>query len=61
LENKFCPFIHGPCRSDCVFKTNSVMTNRNEVHNCIIAIKLSDINEMQHDDLTDIWSLLKKN
>ncbi len=60
MEKKFCPFINGICRDDCVFKYHKV-ANQTGIHDCLIAIKLTDINEMQHDDLSAIWSLLKRN
>jgi hypothetical protein len=60
VDKKYCPFINGPCRNDCVFKTNGVAV-RDTIYSCLIAIKLNDINEMQHDDLSEIWNLLRKN
>lgn len=60
MEKKFCPFIKGLCRDDCVFKTHYVASNNGEIYNCLIAVKLSEINEMQHDDFAAIWNLLKK-
>ena len=60
MEKKFCPFVKTLCRDDCVFKTRNVAGNHGEIFNCLIALKLNDINEMQHDDLSAIWSLLKK-
>ena len=60
MEKKYCPFINGICRNDCVFKTRNVAAPHGAVYNCLIAVKLTDINEMQHDDLSAIWSLLKK-
>lgn len=59
-DNKYCPFIKGTCRDDCVFKCYDFAAPGNKIYNCLIAIKLSDINEMQHNDLTDIWNAVKK-
>lgn len=61
MDKKYCPFVNGLCRDDCVFKCHYVATSDGVVYNCLIAVKLTDINGMQHDDLTAIWSLLKKN
>ena len=59
LDKKFCPFVKDLCRDDCVFKTRNV-ASPDGVHNCLIAVKLSDINDMQHDDLVAIWNEVKK-
>lgn len=59
MEKKFCPFIQRHCVDDCVFKYHKV-ANENGIYDCLIAIKLSDINGMQHDDFAAIWNLLKK-
>lgn len=59
MEKKHCPFINALCRDDCVFKYHNVL-GPDGVHDCLIAVKLSSINEMQHDDFTAIWNLLKK-
>ena len=58
-QNTFCPFIKDNCRNDCVFKYHNVAYS-NKIYNCLIAIKLSDINDMQHDDLSAIWNEVKK-
>lgn len=59
MSNKFCPFIKSECREDCVFKYHKVASG-NKVYDCLIAIKLSDINDMQHDDLAAIWNALRE-
>ena len=48
-----CPFINGSCRDDCVFKCNKIATGR-DIYSCLIAVKLSEINEYQSDQLTEI-------
>ncbi len=53
MEKKFCPFIKELCREDCTFYHGNVLTE-GKIYNCLIAIKLSDINELQHDDLMSI-------
>jgi hypothetical protein len=53
VPGNFCPFIHGPCRDDCVFKANKMLVRR-EYYDCLIAIKLCDINEFEHDDLVHL-------
>lgn len=58
MKNNFCPFIKGSCRNDCVFRCNNVAVG-DKVLNCLLAIKLFDINEYQHDDLTEIINTLK--
>jgi len=59
-NKNFCPFIKDICRNDCVFKHNNVALPNGNVSNCLIAIKLTDINEMQHDDITDILNEITK-
>lgn len=59
MAGNFCPFVKSSCRDDCVFKTGNVAV-RDKVYSCLIAVKLSAINEMQHDDLSAIWDALKK-
>jgi hypothetical protein len=59
VEKKLCPFIKDLCRDDCVFKTHNVACGH-DIYNCLIAVKLSDINEAQHDDLAAIWNEVKK-
>lgn len=53
MENNFCPFVNGTCKANCVFKTHSTSTSRG-LSECLIAIKLDDINGYQHDQLTEI-------
>lgn len=60
VNKNFCPFIKGVCRSDCVFKCHNVALPDGDTSNCLIVIKLTDINEMQHDDITAIWNEVKK-
>lgn len=54
-ENNFCPFLNGVCNEKCVFyrKIARAMYDHSTSH-CLVFIKLSDINEMQHDDLTEL-------
>lgn len=59
MEKKFCPFIPGMCRDDCAFKHHKTM-GPDGLQDCLIAIKLSAINEMQHDDLIEICHAIKK-
>ena len=61
IEKKYCPFINGLCRDDCVFKCCIVVTDEGALYNCLIAIKLIDISGMQHDDLMMILKQLKEN
>jgi hypothetical protein len=60
LEKKFCPFIGALCRDDCVFKYHNVAGPGGKAYNCLIAIKLNDINEYQHDDLSSILDAIEK-
>lgn len=57
MDKMFCPFINGECRSDCMFRANKTATKAG-TSCCTIAIKLSDINEDQHDQLTEIQQQL---
>ncbi|MEY8002014.1 hypothetical protein AB8U03_17860 [Clostridium sp. Mt-5] len=60
-DKNFCPFIKGVCRNDCVFKYHNIALHGGAISDCLIAVKLSDINELQHDDISAIWSEIKKN
>jgi len=59
LSGDFCPFVKGQCRSDCVFKTQTTACG-NLISSCLIAVKLSAINEFQHDDLNEIIQAIEK-
>lgn len=59
-NNNFCPFIQNICRSSCVFKCNNVTLPDGSTSNCLIAIKLASINEMQHNDISAILNEVKK-
>lgn len=52
-KKTFCPFIKDICRADCVFKHHNVSCGSN-VSDCLIAVKLFDINERQDDVLQEI-------
>jgi len=56
----YCPFANGLCHNDCVFKINKTSTTHG-ISDCLIAVKLDDINGYQHDDLTEIISATSKN
>jgi len=58
-NNNFCPFVNGPCRNGCVFKSHEVATETG-FYSCLIAIKLMDINEFQSDQLKAIREGLTK-
>lgn len=47
-----CPFINNTCREDCIFRTKSKIATGDGIFNCLIAAKLSDINEYQSDQLS---------
>lgn len=53
IEKTFCPFTNAHCRDDCVFKYHNVGTI-NGVSNCLISVKLMDINADQQDQLSEI-------
>jgi len=59
-NKNFCPFIQNICRSNCVFRYDNVALPNGNVSSCLIAIKLADINEMQHDDISAILNEVKK-
>lgn len=59
MDVKYCPFVKGSCRDDCVFKYHKVATE-NGISDCLIAIKLSSINETQSDELNLIIESIKK-
>lgn len=59
MDKKFCPFINGLCRDDCVFKWRNVAIDR-RISNCLIAVKLSEISDIQHDVLSEILQEVKK-
>ena len=50
---KYCPFIKDLCREDCVFRHRNVATS-DGIYSCLIAIKLSEINAFQSDELNHI-------
>lgn len=58
MDKKFCPFVNGQCRDDCVFRCGNVLIGRDLV-NCLIAVKISDINELQSDELDLILKALE--
>lgn len=53
-NNTFCPFVNGTCKSNCMFHAKSMIATPNGITSCLIAAKLEEINEYQHDDLNDI-------
>ena len=55
----FCPLIKGECREDYVLHCHSTATPKG-VSNCLLAIKLQDINGNEHDDLTEILHTISK-
>lgn len=58
--NKYCPFVNGDCKDNCVFKTFNTVISHSETKSCLIAIKLDDINGYQQDQLTEIEHDLSK-
>lgn len=59
-NNTFCPFVNGECRSDCMFNIGHLVATDRGTSKCLIAVKLSGINEYQQDQLTDIQNSLDK-
>lgn len=53
MAGTFCPFVNGPCKSDCMFSLNGQQTPFG-VPPCLIAAKLSDINGEQKKQLQQI-------
>lgn len=54
MDKKFCPFIKDLCRDDCTFHSHNTAIG-NSVHDCLIAIKLEGINDMEYDQLENIY------
>ena len=50
-NNTFCPFVNGECRSDCMFNIGHLVAVDRGTSKCLIAVKLSGINEYQQDQL----------
>ena len=61
MEKKFCPFVNGICRDDCVFKKKDLFIRDEGVYSCLIATRLLRTNDILHNDLTAILELLNKN
>lgn len=59
--NNFCPFINGQCRPDCKFKSHNttISSGESKISDCLIVIKLDEINGYQYDQLTDISNAMK--
>lgn len=60
MAGSFCPFVHGPCRADCVFRKSNPTSSELGLVWCLMALKLSDINGMQFDQLSEISSALDR-
>ena len=57
--SSYCPFANSECRDDCTFKTHATAT-ADGVKSCLIAIKLSHINENQDDQLSEIRQTIQR-
>ena len=60
MDPNFCPFANAMCRKDCVlYKDIMVADPCGKASHCWLSIKIKDINEYQHDDLTLILNTMK--
>ena len=59
MDKNFCPFINGTCRNDCKFYYPAALATGIITDHCIIAAQLCTINEMQSDELSDIYKAIK--
>lgn len=57
--NTYCPFLKDECSDDCVFSTRTTATS-DGTYKCLIAIKLSCINEYQQDQFSELLNTIQK-
>ena len=55
-----CPFLNEPCREECMFHCNHLIsTTHVGLSPCLIAVKLDQINEYNHDDLVNVVAAIE--
>lgn len=55
----YCPFLKDDCHEGCVFRTHTTAT-ADGLYNCLIAIKLSGINDSQSDQLSELLNTVQR-
>lgn len=59
----FCPFVQGPCNSECVFRCRPCASSQSMIKpstTCLIVKKLDAANDMQQDQLSEILTAIEQ-